>query len=190
MRCFTKYFINRNKFAINRFEKLIYFMWKLLSRYYKVKSSLLILSWQQLFQRNLQTNTWYNRERNYAGEYRKHIPLTQCLSFVGVGKPSPLNTWPRWDPHLVQTISILRPSESGSSVIAPDTPFAMELERRWNKFDKIAQVTRITNLVECWPAASTVKFRNCSVQICPASYALINSFFRIFRSKLMLQFVL
>ena len=35
------------------------------------------------------------------------ILLTQCLSSVGVGKRSPLNTCPRCPPHLAQQISIL-----------------------------------------------------------------------------------
>lgn len=32
--------------------------------------------------------------------------FTQCLSSVGVGYPSPLNTWPRWPPQLLHTISV------------------------------------------------------------------------------------
>ena len=32
--------------------------------------------------------------------------LTQCRSSVGVGYPSPLKTWPRWPPHLLQVISV------------------------------------------------------------------------------------
>jgi hypothetical protein len=40
------------------------------------------------------------------------------LSLVGVGKPSPLNTWPRWPPQLLHTISVLRPSASGTSLLS------------------------------------------------------------------------
>ena len=32
--------------------------------------------------------------------------FTQCLSSVGVLNPSPLKTWPRWPPQLLQTISV------------------------------------------------------------------------------------
>lgn len=32
--------------------------------------------------------------------------LTQCRSSVGVGYPSPLNTWPRCPPHLLHVISV------------------------------------------------------------------------------------
>lgn len=39
--------------------------------------------------------------------------LTQCRSSVGVGNPSPLNTWPRCPPQAAHVISILLPSGSG-----------------------------------------------------------------------------
>nr|WVD56317.1 methioninesulfoxide reductase [Botrytis cinerea]WVD56318.1 methioninesulfoxide reductase [Botrytis cinerea] len=32
--------------------------------------------------------------------------LTQCLSSVGVLKPSPLNTCPKWPPQFEHTISV------------------------------------------------------------------------------------
>lgn len=38
--------------------------------------------------------------------------LTQWRSSVGVLKPSPLNTCPRWPPHAVQVISVRLPSAS------------------------------------------------------------------------------
>ena len=61
--------------------------------------------------------------RDYdAGLYRRQTPFTQCLSSVGVAKPSPLNTCPKWEPQLLQTISILRPSASGISLIAFGIP--------------------------------------------------------------------
>ncbi|KAJ0917450.1 hypothetical protein HanRHA438_Chr05g0206091 [Helianthus annuus] len=50
------------------------------------------------------------------------ILLTQCLSSVGVLKPSPLNTWPKCPPQAVQVISVLLPSGSALRVIAPGRP--------------------------------------------------------------------
>ena len=50
---------------------------------------------------------------------RPHL-LTQWRSFVGVGKPSPLKTCPKWPLHAAQTISIrLVPSSSTLWTIAP-----------------------------------------------------------------------
>lgn len=40
-----------------------------------------------------------------AGLKRRLTEFTQWRSSVGVGKPSPLNTWPRWPPHLEHRIS-------------------------------------------------------------------------------------
>lgn len=42
-----------------------------------------------------------------AGMNLSEIELTQWRSSVGVGKPSPLNKWPRCPPHFLQVISIL-----------------------------------------------------------------------------------
>lgn len=41
-----------------------------------------------------------------SGEKFRLMLLTQCLSSVGVGWPSPLKTCPRWPPQLEQTISV------------------------------------------------------------------------------------
>ena len=47
-----------------------------------------------------------------AGMNFKEMLLTQCLSFVGVGNPSPLKTWPKCPPHAAHVISIRYPSAS------------------------------------------------------------------------------
>jgi len=52
----------------------------------------------------------------------RQIEFTQCLSSVGLENRSPLNTWPRCEPHRAQTISVRRPSASGNSLIAPGSP--------------------------------------------------------------------
>lgn len=44
--------------------------------------------------------------------------FTQCLSSVGVGYPSPLNTCPKWPPQFEHTISVLDiPNDLSSCLI-------------------------------------------------------------------------
>ena len=41
-----------------------------------------------------------------AGTKRRLTLFTQWRSSVGVGNPSPLNTWPKWPPQLLHKISV------------------------------------------------------------------------------------
>lgn len=57
-------------------------------------------------------------QSNYFSKFNE-IEFTQCLSSVGVLKPSPLNTCPRCPPQAVQVISTRLPSGSGWRDTAP-----------------------------------------------------------------------